>query len=200
MTAALHIRNGIYYAILESKDADGKRVQKWKTTKIPAKKGNKKAAQQAVEKILDEHERTAGLEQPDMLFCDYMLDWLSAIEYSIQARTFRGYSLIVKNQIIPFFKAEKLRLRDVKPQHLQKYYRKKVGDGVSPNTILRHHANLHKAFKQAMLLGMIETNPAERVILPQKEKFVGKFYDRDELADLFDASKDRRLLNGSQIP
>lgn len=193
MTATLHIRNGIYYAILEYKDSNGKRVQKWKSTKITAKKGNKKAAQQIMENILEENERRASLEQPDIQFCDYMLEWLNTIEYSIQPKTFKGYSLIVKNQIFPFFKKEKVRLCDVKPQHLQRYYRKKAGDGVSPNTILRHHANLHKALKHAVLMGMIESNPAEKVILPKKEKFVGKFYDKDELATLFEMSKDTTL-------
>jgi integrase len=40
---------------------------------------------------------------------------------------------------------------------------------------------------------MINSNPAEKVILPNKKKFVGKFYDKDELADLFEASKDTTL-------
>lgn len=61
--------------------------------------------------------------------------------------------------------------------------------GVSANTVIHRHANIRKALQHAFKLGLIDTNPAERIERPKKEKFVGSVYEEDELNRLFEIVK-----------
>ena len=58
--------------------------------------------------------------------------------------------------------------------------------GVSANTVIHRHANIRKALQHAFKLGLIDSNPADRIERPKKEKFVGSFYEEDELNHLFE--------------
>lgn len=58
--------------------------------------------------------------------------------------------------------------------------------GVSANTVIHRHANIRKALQHAFKLGLIDSNPADRIERPKKEKFVGGFYEEDELNHLFE--------------
>lgn len=61
--------------------------------------------------------------------------------------------------------------------------------GVSANTVIHRHANIRKALQHAFKLGLIDTNPADRIERPKKEKFVGSVYEEDELNRLFEIVK-----------
>ena len=61
--------------------------------------------------------------------------------------------------------------------------------GVSANTVIHRHANIRKALQHAFKLGLIDTNPADRIERPKKEKFVGSAYEEDELNRLFEIVK-----------
>ena len=61
--------------------------------------------------------------------------------------------------------------------------------GVSANTVIHRHANIRKALQHAFKLGLIDTNPADRIERPKKEKFVGSAYEEDELNRLFEVVK-----------
>ena len=51
MKYSLQNRDGMFYVVISYKDDNGKFKQKWKTTKIPAQKGNRHLADQAAEEI-----------------------------------------------------------------------------------------------------------------------------------------------------
>ena len=61
--------------------------------------------------------------------------------------------------------------------------------GVSANPVIHRHANIRKALQHAFKLGLIDTNPADRMERPKKEKFVGSVYEEDELNRLFEIVK-----------
>ena len=73
------------------------------------------------------------------------------------------------------------------PKHIQDYYTYELTvRGVSANTVIHRHANIRKALQHAFKLGLIDSNPADRIERPKKEKFVGSFYEEDELNHLFE--------------
>ena len=51
----LQEKNGIYYAVLSYKDPAGKRKQPWISTGVPVRKGNKKKAEQELQKLRREY-------------------------------------------------------------------------------------------------------------------------------------------------
>ena len=103
-----------------------------------------------------------------------------------------AYAMGIKNKIIPYFEEHHpgLALCEVTPKHIQDYYTYELTvRGVSANTVIHRHANIHKALQHAFKLGLIDTNPADRIERPKKEKFVGSVYEEDELNRLFEIVK-----------
>ncbi len=76
------------------------------------------------------------------------------------------------------------------PKHIQDYYTYELMvRGVSANTVIHRHANIRKALQHAFKLGLIDTNPADRIERPKKEQFIGSVYEEDELNRLFEIVK-----------
>ena len=139
----LQEKNNYYYIVLNYKDNTGKRRSKWIQTKLPVK-GNKKRA----EKMLLEMRSTFVPENApmadDMLFSDFMLQWLEIIKPTIALATYSSYSISIKNIIVPYFKTRKIKLSQLKPTDIQAFYSEQL-KRVTPNSVIHYHANIHKA-------------------------------------------------------
>ena len=108
---------------------------------------------------------------------------------NVEETTYGAYAMGIKNKIIPYFEEHHpgLALCEVTPKHIQDYYTYELTvRGVSANTVIHRHANIRKALQHAFKLGLIDSNPADRIERPKKEKFVGSFYEEDELNHLFE--------------
>ena len=194
----LREKNGYYHMVLNYVDEYGKRHTPSKSTGLTVK-GNKKRA----EKMLSEAraakeaelearaiERSTG-KAPigTILFTAFLLDWLEMTKKNVEETTYGAYSMGIKSKIIPYFEEHHpgLALQDVTPKHIQDYYTYELTvRGVSANTVIHRHANIRKALQHAFKLGLIDSNPADRIERPKKEKFVGSFYEEDELNHLFE--------------
>lgn len=55
--------------------------------------------------------------------------------------------------------------------------------------MIHRHANIRKALQYAVKIGILDSNPADRVERPKKEKFTGSTYNASELEDLFEVAK-----------
>ena len=53
--------------------------------------------------------------------------------------------------------------------------------GLKANTVKHYHANLHKAFKYAMKMDLVNSNPTDKADLPKMNKFTATFYSKEEL-------------------
>lgn len=173
-------------------DALGKRKTKWIKTGLVVK-GNKKKA----EAILMEARRNFNPEEPkvmngDIMFADFMEQWLDIIKSSVAVPTFASYSTSVKRIIAPYFREKKITLKNLTAKDIQEFYLKEL-ERVSASSVIHYHANIHKALKYAVKIDLIEVNPADKVERPKKDRFVGSFYDADEVNALFEASKGSKL-------
>ncbi|MDO4853076.1 MAG: site-specific integrase, partial [Clostridia bacterium] len=70
---------------------------------------------------------------------------------------------------------------------------------VSPNTVIHRHANIHKALKYACQTGLIDSNPADKVQRPRKERFETHPYNAEELDRLFHLVKGTNLELGVML-
>ena len=59
--------------------------------------------------------------------------------------------------------------------------------------MLRLHANLHKALKQAVKLDLIPGNPVDKVERPKPERYMAAYYTAEEMEQLFEAARGHRL-------
>jgi integrase len=187
----LTTKKGNYYAVLNLVDANGKRKPKWIPTGIPAVRGNKKKADARLQEERQRYNLAPQFDDEDILFADYMEEWLEIIKTSIAPITYASYTLSVKT-INDYFHEKKITLRGLQAKDIQGFYQEQL-KRVKASTVLHYHANIHKALKHAVKMDMIATNPSDKVERPKKDKFTGSFYDSDELAKLFEIVKDTPL-------
>jgi integrase len=192
LTVSLNKKKGNYYVIL-SWQQDGKRKQKSVATGIPIRGNNKREADIAKKRILAEWEGKISGSFKEILFADYLSQWLGDVRRSIAETTYHSYKHTIEKMICPHFAKLKVALVDLKPHHIQSFYTQKLNSGASGNTIHHYHANIRKALKDAVRVELIPNNPADKVILPKKEKYRGNFYTPDELRTLIDGVRDSKL-------
>ena len=188
----LREKSGYYYAVLNYTDSLGKRKTKWISTGLTVK-GNKKRA----EAILMDARRNFNPEEPkvmngDILFADYMEKWLDIIKSSVAVPTFASYSTTVKKIVAPYFREKEVTLKNLTAKDIQEFYLSEL-ERVSPSSVIHYHANIHKALKYAVKIDLIDVNPADKVERPKKDRYVGSFYDADEVNALFEAAKGTKL-------
>jgi len=64
---------------------------------------------------------------------------------------------------------------------------------VSANSVIHYHANIHRALKYAVKVDLIDSNPADKVERPKKDRYTGSFYTKDEVQKLFEVTKGSHL-------
>ena len=185
----LHEKNGYYYIILNLTDSAGKRKPKWISTGLTIK-GNKKRAEQM---LMEERRKYANAKTgDDVLFADFMEQWLEIVKSTVSIPTYSSYVNAVKSIIAPYFRKKKILLRDLQAHDIQMFYQEQL-QRVKASSVIHYHANIHKALKYAVKNDMIPSNPADKVERPKQDKFYGSFYDREELNKLFEAVTGTKL-------
>ena len=193
ITGSLTERNGKYTAILNLYDENGKRKQKSIALGIPVK-GNKREAQARLEELKreysapDRHLSKAKAASP--LFADFLWDWLKTTAPTIERTTYHSYESIISARLDPFFRERQLRLCDVEPRHIRELHESIFKDGCNANTVIHYHAVVRRALQYAVKNELIPDNAADKVDRPKKGKYLAGFYSKDELAALFEATKD----------
>lgn len=114
-------------------------------------------------------------------FCESYKKWLNQHKYMVEENTFNFYSWTANKHILPYFEQKKVLLEDLSTQILMDYYHTKMDEGLSVNTVRKHHANIHSALKYAVKEGVIQYNPADSVTLPKSIKYNASYYSLEEL-------------------
>lgn len=188
-------KNGYFYIVLSYKGPDGKRVQKWQGTGLPVK-GNKKKAEDLLRQARHSFtppapDRSTDLS-PDMLFSDYMLYWLKIIRTSVEPTTWSSYCFNVKDHIVPYFEPTGITLGGLKASHIQSFYLHEL-ETLKATSVIKQHANMHKALKYAVKLDLIPGNPVDKVERPKLQKYMASYYTAQEMEELFQAARGSRL-------
>lgn len=194
MTATLVERNNQFHVILRWQE-DGAQKRKSISTGLTIR-GNKRRAEEMKQALLAEWEQKIAQEKDScqILFDQFMIEWLEKTKSSIAETTYDMYKNTITKVIAPYFQPLGIPLSELKAHHLQKFYDDRINiGGVTANTVLHYHANIHKALKYAVRQEYIESNPADKVDLPKKTKFVGSYYSNEELNKLLD------IITGSRL-
>lgn len=89
--------------------------------------------------------------------------------------TVEGYKRTCEAHIIPALGS--LRLSELLPEVVQKFYRRQKDQGLAPRTILHQHRILSAALKRAVRVGRLAWNPLDRVDAPTAEAHEPKALD-----------------------
>ena len=194
ITGSLQKKKGLYYAVLNLYDDYGKRKPKWIPTGYTIK-GNKKKAEEKLEQFKIEYEQKSKIQLRDpniydkyknILFCDYMLEWLEKQKGKVEQTTYIGYEQVIKGRLYKYFKAKKIKLIDLKPKHIQDFFDLLFSEGLSGNTIKHYRANISKALKSAVITEIIDSNPATKLEPIKVKEYTADYYTQDELLKLME--------------
>ena len=195
-TGYVRLKRGIWEIVFYYFDENGERHQSSESTGVP-EKGNKRRAQQILNERLDElaNQYTTTLASKNILFLTFMLDWLNdVVSHKVKISTFSQYLYVFNTYIAKYKPFHGVKLQELTPALLQSYYNAQLKAGLSPNTVRKHHANIHKCLDYAVRMGKITLNPSIMTELPAKRKYQGAIaYTPEQLKKLL------RLFRGEPL-
>ena len=141
----LTLKNGRYYAVLNYRNTGGQRKTKWISLGLP-EKGNKRKAEAELARLRAEFEppKEVGDLSSDMLFADYLLEWLEIAKGRLAVATYSSYAAMIKKPVGPYFRQRNLTLRELEARHLQMFYSEMLRK-VKPNN--KHNRSYFEALE-----------------------------------------------------
>jgi integrase len=125
---------------------------------------------QEVAKRLSEalHELDRGLPMLDerQTCQQYLETWIETVKPQIRSSSWRRYSDYVRVHLVPGL--GRIPLAKLTPQHVQLFYARKLSEGLSTSTVHHVHGVLHRALKDALLMGLVQRNVTEMVRAPRR--------------------------------
>lgn len=192
VTGSLQEKNKKYYLVLNLRDENNHRKQKWIPTGIPVNKGRKKEAMKLLRTKIAEYERSGVTYYSDITVAEYFRLWLKRIRKDVRDNTYRSYKGNMENHIIPYFESKKIKLQELTTDDITKYYLHKHENAqISGRTLLHHHQNISKALNDAIAKGYIAFNPAsvaKKVPIKHFEPSFLKSNQIKEVIELFDGT------------
>ena len=139
---SLQQNHGTWYVVINYKDEFGKPKQKWITTNLRVD-NNKTIAKKEMNKILQNLDITKEIKQlnevsDDIYFVDFLYKFLDVKKQQIEPMTYNNYTRQAK-QIAKYFKNMRIKLKDLKPFHIEGFYKTFYDRGISGNTVLHFH-------------------------------------------------------------
>ena len=184
MTGSLQIKNNKYYAVLNFRNAEGKRVQKWFNLDIPVK-GNKRRAEVILNELLVNYQGYEAIEPMMLLLSQHIAQWLEANRPNIAVTTYDQYYNILNKHIRPYFDPRGITVSKLTAGDLEDYYAFKIAGGLSPNSVIKHHAVIRTALQWAVKHRYIRENVADFAEKPIHVRYHGaEPYTIQEIATL----------------
>jgi len=96
----------------------------------------------------------------------YLERWLAdSVRDTVKATTYETYERLMRRHLVPTL--GRVKLKNLTPVHVRGLYREKLDSGLSPTSVQRVHALLHKALNQAVHDGLVPCNVTQAVKAPR---------------------------------
>lgn len=164
-------RGETFTAYWFTSDAEGKRIQR-------SKGGfrRQKDARAHLTEVLHAVGQGRYVEPSKVTLARFLNDsWLPAIRTTIRPSTFRSYTGHVEAYVAP--RIGGIPLQHVNAAVINAFYadllttgRRKTGEGLSPATVRRVHATLHRALRDAVRWKLLIVNPADNADPPKQRQ------------------------------
>jgi len=175
-------RGNSYRIRISYQDDSGKRQQISKTA------SGKGRAEKLRTQILSELDKGIFAKPSKLTVGTYLEQWLKGhVASTVAPSTFESYAYIVKKYLLPA--RGSLKLCNLNPQHLQRFYADKLQQGLSPRSVQLMHITLHKALKNAMKTNLISRNPIDLVDPPKVERHEMKTMTEEDISIFLDKAR-----------
>lgn len=192
--ATLQINHGMYYVVIGYKDEYGKPKQKWISTGLK-EQGNKTKAIKKMKEIIAELDMTNLTKidkqenKDDILFVDFLQSFLPIKKQQVEPVTYNSYVKYVET-ITKYFNNMRLKLKDLKPYHIEGFYKTQYDKGLSSNSVLKFHIVIRECLQYALKNDFVLSNVADKVTRPKAVGYKANFYSIEEIEQLFEAVKE----------
>ena len=139
-------------------------------------------------------DRDGGLvfDADNMKLGEYLGRWLSdSVRDTVKATTYETYERLMRLHLAPTL--GRVKLKNLTPTHVRGLYREKLDSGLSPTSVQRVHALLHKALKQAVHDGLVPRNVTEAVKAPRQSRNEIPTLTREQVRIFLSSAKVDRL-------
>lgn len=179
-------RNGKDYTFWEARATIGRDPGTGKQIQRSFSGKTQKEVREKMQAAIAELNNGTYLEPLKMTVGEWLDVWVAEYLGNAKPHTRKSYEGVIKNHIKPAIGAIKLTsLTRVQVQKmingLRSTKQTSMGDKVNPKTAKNVHGVLHSALSQAILCGYLNTNPADRTVLPKRAKTEIQVLDNEQL-------------------
>jgi len=174
--------------------ANGKRNQKWKSTK-----GTKKEAEALLARMLTELEDGVYIDAKKTSVSGYLDKWIASIKGSVSSTTHERYKQLCDKHLKPTIgnialnKLQAIRISELYSVAMESGRIDGKG-GLSKQTVLHMHRVLKRALSQAVKWGLISRNPCDAVDnIPKPNKKERLTFTTEETLSLLEQLEGNRL-------
>ena len=175
MTVTQDAQRKTWFFVVDLPSPDGKRRQ-------VRRRGfaTKKAAKGEMDRLLDDARQGLHVDRSRLTVGQYLMDhWMPTRGAQLRPSTVEAYTIAVNKWIIPTLGAVRLQLLD--PAMVSQFIGSMLAEGRSPKYVRNIHGVLRKALADARRLGLIRSNPAADVELPQVRRGELRAWDSDQI-------------------
>lgn len=128
----------------------------------------KKEAEKACAEMIAQIENNQYIELSQNTFGAFLIDFMETrSKQMMKESTFYMQMSIIKQNILP--ELGHIKLKDLKPIRLQKFYKEKLDSKLSPNYIRTMHSIIRKALKAAVEWNLVQVNTASLAKAPRPQ-------------------------------
>ena len=175
----------LYYVSMElGRDENGKRIKQYRTfPTLAAARNGLRDFHAGIERERELERKLAPAQELDLShWLEYWMD--SIVRPNRAETTVYAYQKIIDNHIDPALGT--VPLKKLTPKMVQEYYTEtQRANGLSSNTMRRHHDLLSSALRSAVRQDVIPASPMERVEPPRVRTTESYFYNNQELKLLY---------------
>ena len=175
----------LYYVSMElGRDENGKRIKQYRTfPTLAAARNGLRDFHAGLERERELERKLAPAQELDLShWLEYWMD--SIVRPNRAETTVYAYQKIIDNHIDPALGT--VPLKKLTPKMVQEYYTEtQRANGLSSNTMRRHHDLLSSALRSAVRQDVIPASPMERVEPPRVRTAESYFYNNQELKLLY---------------
>lgn len=178
----------LYYVSMDlGRDDRGKRIKQYRTYPTLS------AARAGLRDFLAHREQERQTPRHQMTLSDWLEYWMDTIIRPNRAETtVYAYQKIIDNHLDPALGS--IPLLKLSPKDIQQYYTTvQRENGLSSNTMRRHHDLLASALRTAVRQDMLLASPMDRVEPPRSKLYEADFYNPEELKRLYALLEGHRL-------
>jgi integrase len=119
---------------------------------------------------------------------EFMANYVETVgKHTLRPRTQEINESFLRVHILPSL--GKIKLKDLRADHLQSFYSQKISQGLSKRTVQMIHTLLRTALKQAVKWGLIARNVTDLVQAPRPVKKAPAFFTKEQLNTFLESVK-----------